>query len=103
MLLDEHVRVVWVNKAFFDTFSVGAEAVGRSLDEVLAGRDAEPALWTGLEEAVAEGKTFGDLVIAHPFGRKTEHAMKFSARRLPAEPNGQALTLVIMEELPSSD
>lgn len=92
--------MVWVNKAFFDTFSVGAEALGRSLDQVWPGRAAEPALWVAFEGAVAEGKSFEGLIIAHPFGRKSEPSMRFSARSLQADGNRPALTLVIMEEIP---
>jgi two-component system CheB/CheR fusion protein len=98
VLLDEHMRLVWVNKAFFDTFHVGAEVLGRALDEVWPARATEPALWAAFEEAVASGKNFAEMVIQHPFGRPDEQPMKFSARALPSSGDRPALTLVLIEE-----
>jgi hypothetical protein len=34
MLLDDQLRVIWVNRASFETFLVGAEILGRPLDEL---------------------------------------------------------------------
>nr|MBK7070066.1 PAS domain-containing protein [Deltaproteobacteria bacterium] len=98
MLLDEHMRLVWVNKAFFDTFHVGAEVLGRTLDEVWPARASEPVLWSAFEEAVARGKSFAEMVVEHPFGREGERPMKFSARALAATGDRPALTLVLIEE-----
>jgi len=98
MLLDEHTRLVWVNKAFFDTFHVGAEVLGRTLDEVWPARATEPVLWSAFEEAVARGKNFAEMVVEHPFGREGAHPMKFSARALAATGDRPALTLVLIEE-----
>jgi len=98
MLLDEHMRLVWVNKAFFDTFHVGAEVLGRTLDEVWPARASEPVLWSAFEEAVARGKNFAEMIVEHPFGREGEHPMKFSARALAAAGDRPSLTLVLIEE-----
>lgn len=99
MVLDEHLRLVWVNKAFFDAFSVGAEVLGRSLDEIWSARSTEPALWEALESATAEGVSFAGLKVASPFGRPTGGAMTFSARSLPREAAGPQLTLVTIEDV----
>lgn len=98
MLLDEHMRLVWVNKAFFDAFHVGAEVLGRTLDEVWPARASEPLLWSALEEAVAQGKNFAEMVVEHPFGREGERPMTFSARALAATGDRPTLTLVLIEE-----
>lgn len=98
MVLDEELRIVWVNKAFFETFVMGAEVLGRSLDEVWPGRTAHPELWQAFEETVAGGKSFAEIWVSHPFGRQDGRPMKFAARCIPAEGNRPALTLVEMEE-----
>ena len=99
MLLDDQLRILWVNKAFFETFSVGAEVLGRSLDEVWLGRSIEPALWSAFEECAASGRDFGDLIIKHPFGRASDRPMRFSARCIQSEGDRPPLTLILMEEI----
>jgi two-component system CheB/CheR fusion protein len=99
MLLDEQLRVVWVNKAFFEKFQVGAEILGRSLEEIWPGRDAEPQLWAALEETITGDKPFEAVVIRHPFGIRSGRPMRFSARSLPAEGARPALRLVVMEDV----
>ncbi len=98
VLLDEHLRLVWANKAFFDTFSVGAEVLGRSLDDVWPGRATHEPLWDALEETAAGSGPFHHLLVEHPFGRTAIGPMKFSARCLPREGDRHLLVLVIMEE-----
>jgi two-component system CheB/CheR fusion protein len=99
MLLDEHLGLIWVNKAFFEMFPVRAEILGLPLDEVWEGRATEPALWAALEKAVVGGGPFAGIVVRHPFGRKSNRPVKFGGRYLPAEGDRPALTLVIMEEI----
>jgi two-component system CheB/CheR fusion protein len=101
MLLDEQLRIAWVNKAFFETFVVGAEVLGRVLDDVWPARTTHPELWNALEETVSGGKPFQHITVTHPFGRKSESAMSLSARCMPAEGERPALTLVEMEDLPT--
>jgi len=101
LLLDEQLRVIWVNKRCFETFVMGAEILGRSIDEIWpAGREAHPELWNGFEETAAKGKPFDPVSITHPFGRTEAHPMKFSARCIPGEGERPSLTLVVIEEPP---
>ncbi|MGZ4371443.1 MAG: CheR family methyltransferase, partial [Gaiellaceae bacterium] len=98
MVLDGQLRIVWVNKAFFAAFTVGAEILGRPLEEVWPSRISQPELWNALEDTAAGGKAFAELSVAHAFGRQRGRSMKFSAQRIPAEGDRPALTLVAIEE-----
>ena len=98
MLLDEQLRITWVNKSFFETFVVGTEILGRPLDEVWPSRASHPELWHALDQAAANGTPFSDLLVPHPFGHKSEVPMRFGARCIMAAQDLPALTLVVMEE-----
>jgi len=97
LLLDDQLRIVWVNKTFFDEFQTGAEILGKSLDEVWAGRATHPELWNALEENIASGKPFTGVWVSHPFGRASDRPMMFSARRIGGEGERATLALVVME------
>jgi two-component system, chemotaxis family, CheB/CheR fusion protein len=103
MLIDEQVRLVWGNKAFFDTFMVGAEMLGRPLDEVWESGPTHSQLWSALEASVSHGAPFAELRIERPFRREDEAPMLFSAHPFPAEGNRPPLTLVVMARLASGD
>ena len=98
VLLDEQLRIVWVNKAFFETFVVGAEILGQPLEEVWPSRAILPELWAALEEAASAGTPFADVWVPHPFGRQNGRPMRFGARCIPAEGERPPLTLVVIEE-----
>lgn len=98
MLLDEQLRITWVNRAFFDTFKVGAEILGRPLEEVWNSRAGHPALWNALEETAAHETPFSNIAVIGAFGRKSDLPMRFGARCIPTEGDRPALTLVVMEE-----
>jgi two-component system, chemotaxis family, CheB/CheR fusion protein len=98
VLLDEQLRMVWANKAFFDAFQVGAESLGQPLDLVWTPRKENEALFRLLEKTASEGAPFEGLTVEHPFGRSSAQAMKFSAQALPADGDRPALTLMVMEE-----
>jgi hypothetical protein len=98
MLLDEQLRIIWVNKAFFETFVLGAEILGRALDDVWPGRSTHHELWNALEETASGGRPFSEHWVSHAFGRESSTPMRFSARCIPAEGDRPSLTLVEMEE-----
>jgi two-component system CheB/CheR fusion protein len=97
MLLDPQLKIVWVNKRFFETFVVGTEILGRPLDDVWAGRSGHPDLWNALEETASGGKPFSGIRISDPFGRTLDRVARFSARCIPADGDRPALTLVVIE------
>ena len=92
VLLDDQLRMVWSNKAFFDAFQVGTEVLGRPLEEVWGGRDLHPELWKRLEDTVAGGTPLHDFDTECPVMGRT----RVSAHRLPPEADRAALTLVTM-------
>ncbi|MBS1151611.1 MAG: hypothetical protein H6Q89_3309, partial [Myxococcaceae bacterium] len=99
VLLDDQLRVVWVNKAFFDTFLVGAEIVGQPLEQVWNARASHEELFAQLERAATEGKPFSGVVVEHPFGRASSQRMRLGAHPIPADGDRPTLTLVTMEEM----
>jgi two-component system CheB/CheR fusion protein len=98
-LLDDQLRLVWVNKAFFDTFLVGGEVLGQPLDEVWNARHSHETLFALLEQTASTGKPFHGVVVEHPFGRQTAQKMKFGAHSVPADGDRSTLTLLVMEEM----
>lgn len=103
MLLDDQLRVLWVNRAFFETFLVGAEILGRPIDELWPGARDQTKLWTALEEAAAGRHELDALRVERPFGREGRPPMIFSARCIPAEQERPALALVMMKEQPREE
>ena len=97
VLLDDQLRVVWVNRAFFDEFHFGAEILGRALDDLWPSRTAHPELWNALDATAMNGTPFADILVDQPFGRAGARAARFSARSLPGEGERPPLTLVTME------
>jgi two-component system CheB/CheR fusion protein len=95
VLLDDQLRMVWSNKTFFDTFQVGTEILGRPLEEVWGARERHPELWKQLEDTLTGGRPFDDVELDSPLPG-TARRMRFSARRIAAEADRPALTLVAM-------
>jgi two-component system CheB/CheR fusion protein len=79
MLIDRQLNLVWANRPFFETFSVGAEIMGTPLAEAFSAASEPAELWAFLEALVAGGDA-RDVLVDHPFGRTTEQPMRFSGR-----------------------
>lgn len=101
-LLDDQLRLAWVNKRFFDTFQAGAEILGQPLDDVWPGRSTNPELWSRLDAVAAGGEAFVAQIVEHPFGRTAPQRMSFSAHRVPGEGDRATMTLLVMEEQPDA-
>jgi two-component system CheB/CheR fusion protein len=101
LLLDDQLRVVWANKQFFDTFQVGAEALGHPLEELWASREQHPDLWSRIETTASDGEPFRGVRVSHPFGRPEDRPMMFSAHRIPGDAERPAMVLMTMEEIVS--
>ncbi len=96
-LLDAQLRLVWVNKAFFDTFEVGAEVLGLPLAQVWAGPSTQPKLWASIEAVVAGGAPFTKVVAEHPLGAGDRPSVCYSTRRFAADGERAAMTLLVIE------
>jgi two-component system CheB/CheR fusion protein len=99
VLLDGQLRAVWVNKAFFDTFEVGAEILGMSLAQVWPGDKQQPELWSEIARVVNGGVPFVDRVGEHPLGAEGRPSVRYSTRRLAAHGEGAAMTLLTMDAI----
>ncbi len=93
LVLDDKLRIMWANRAFFDLFPVG-DVFGQPLERVWGGRkDAE--LWTLLEDTARGGGPFSDVVVEAV--APNAPPVKMSARRVDDTGGSGALTLVVIE------
>ena len=95
MLIDRQLRLVWANLAFFEAFAVGPGAWGRALAEAWGSASDPAELWVFLEQLVS-GQSPRDILIAHPFSRTTEEAMRFTGRLVPTDNQRVGLAMVFM-------
>lgn len=97
-LLDDQLRVVWVNQRFFDTFHVGAEILGLPLESVWPTRTDHAHLWAHLDEVAVGGEAFADLRVEHPLSSADEKPLVFSAHRVPGDGERAGMTLLVIEQ-----
>ena len=98
MLLDRQLHLTWANRAFFEAFPVGPDALGRPLAEAWGSTTEPPELWAFLEELLA-ARQVRDILIERPFGRTAEHPMRFIGRVVPAETESPFLAAVFMQRI----
>jgi two-component system CheB/CheR fusion protein len=96
-LLDDQLRLIWVNKGFFDIFHVGAEILGLLLEQVWPGRKDHPDIWARILAVVAGGPAFRDIVAKHPLGSEGGQGMRYSARRVHADGERAPTTLLVID------
>jgi two-component system CheB/CheR fusion protein len=96
LVLDDQLRIFWVNRAFFERFEVDPDLFGRPLEEVWSGRVAEPELFTLLEDTAATGAVFSNVRVERAFGA-AGGPVNISARRLSSAA-GRPLVLVTLDE-----
>jgi two-component system, chemotaxis family, CheB/CheR fusion protein len=95
VLINRQLRMVWANRAIFETFAVGPGSLGRPFAEAW-GSPSEPAeLWIYLEDLVSE-KSPRDILIEHPFGRSSAQPVRLTGRMVPAEGDRAALAMVLI-------
>lgn len=97
-LLDDQLRLVWVNQRFFDAFQVGAEILGLPLESVWPSRTDHVDLWAHLDEVAVGGEAFANLRVEHPFSPAIDKPMILSAHRVPGDGERAAMTLLVIEE-----
>ena len=98
MLLDRRLHLVWANRAFFEAFAVGPDALGRPIAEAWGSTSEPPELWAFLEE-MQSGRAVRDILIERPFGRETDQPMRFIGRLVPADADEAPLTAVYMQTI----
>ncbi len=96
LLLDSRLKVVWANRAFFETFSIGPVALGRPLAEVWAGEKERSELWAFLDDLRA-GRPTRDMLLEQAFGRTGP--MRFSGGTLRDDADQPTLAVVLMLDI----
>jgi two-component system CheB/CheR fusion protein len=96
MLVDRSLRVVWANKAFFDTFSLSPSSLGQPLAAAW-GSTKEPQLWAFLDDLLA-GRPVRDLVVDRPFGRSSERPIGFSGKLIASDGVHPSFACIVMRD-----
>jgi two-component system CheB/CheR fusion protein len=100
LVLDDELRVVSANPAFYRTFRLSPDDVeGRPLPELGGGRWSAPALVEQLSAVLPTGAEVADVEIEHEFPEVGRRAMLLSATRIEAGGQGPRLMLVAMEDI----
>jgi two-component system CheB/CheR fusion protein len=100
VVLDENLKVVLANRAFYSTFQVKQdETVGCALYE-LGNRGWDiPALRQLLEEILPRNTTFDDYQVTHEFEQIGLRTMLLNARRISGVAGQTKLILLAMEDI----
>ena len=97
-VLDENLRVVSANRAFFAAFQlVPEETLGHRLYNLGNSQWDIPALRKLLEEVLPENHVFEDFELTHEFERIGRRTMLLNARRIQREAGRAGLILLAME------
>jgi two-component system CheB/CheR fusion protein len=95
VLLDQALRMVWMNRAFQAGWSTSGDGLGQPLASVVARTPESEPLWSAIEDTALAGQPFEDLMLDH--GASQPGAARWSGRCLPAEPGRASLTLLTIE------
>jgi signal transduction histidine kinase/DNA-binding response OmpR family regulator len=96
LILDPSLRVRSANRAFYQTFEVGAgETEGRLIYELGNGQWDIPDLRVLLEDIIPTRSVFNDFELEHTFPRIGRRVMLLNARQLRAGSHGELLMLAL--------
>jgi signal transduction histidine kinase/CheY-like chemotaxis protein len=96
LILDASLRVRSANRAFYQTFEVGAEETENQLIYELGnGQWDIPALRTLLEDIIPQSSVFNDFELEHTFPQIGRRVMLLNARQLRAGSHGELLMLAL--------
>jgi two-component system CheB/CheR fusion protein len=99
VVLDQSLRMVWMNRTFQSTWGASSDSFGHPLEAVLPRQEQTEKLWAAVEQAVFSGRPFEDLVLGHADGSEQSLPRRWSARCLPAELGRGALTMLLAERV----
>jgi PAS domain S-box-containing protein len=100
LVLDECLRVVTANAAFYRMFPAPQEETeDRFIDELGNGQWDIPALRTLLEEAIPEAVAVRDFEVEHDFPTIGRRSMILNARRFPPDGDNPNLVLLTIEDV----
>ncbi|HEY0035589.1 MAG TPA: response regulator [Longimicrobium sp.] len=96
LILDPSLRVRSANRAFYQTFEVGAEETENQLIYELGnGQWDIPALRTLLEDIIPKSSVFNDFELEHTFPQIGRRVMLLNARQLRAGSHDELLVLAL--------
>lgn len=100
VVLDSDLRVVTVNRAFYDTFRVSPEEVQtRGIFDLGEGAWDHPALRQLLEQILPANSHFNGFKLTHEFPNVGRRTLSLNARRLEWESDKSDWILLAMEDL----
>jgi two-component system, chemotaxis family, CheB/CheR fusion protein len=100
LVLDENLKVVSANRAFYSTFQVKRdETLGRVLYELGNRQWDIPALRELLEDILPQNSTFDDLEVTHEFEQIGRRTMLLNARRISGEAGQTKFILLAIEDI----
>ena len=99
LVLDDNLRVVSGNRAFYDTFGTcGQESEGVHVYELGNGQWNIPALRQLLEKIITEKGSFKDFRVEHDFPRIGHSVLLLNARRIERRGSRPHLILLAIED-----
>ena len=100
LVLDEGLRVLSANRAFFDRFGTFAgDTTGHSLFELGNGQWNIATLRGLLERVLSDGVAFNEVEVEHDFPIRGRRTMLLNARRVASDRNGLPLVLLAIEDI----
>jgi PAS domain S-box-containing protein len=100
VVLDERLRVVFANRAFYQTFQVTEEeTVGRLIYELGNRQWDIPALKQLLNDILPKKTSFENFIVEHDFQTIGRRIMMLNAREVQREPGKQKLILLAIEDV----
>jgi PAS domain-containing protein len=102
VLVDQRLRIVWVNDALIEAWQIKGEYLGRPLDSMFAAKAQQPELWRQIAATASGGQAFTELEVKQAVPEGGERIQRWTARFIPQEHNRRALTLFVIENLPAA-
>ncbi len=97
MLVDGDLKLVWANRALFETYALSPAGLGKPLAEVCGAESLAKDLLEFIEE-VFGGEPVRDMVLDRPFGRASDPTSRFSGRLIVTEGARPALALISLQK-----
>jgi len=100
LVLDPHLRVESVNRAFYQTFGVAAaDTLGKFIYELGNGQWDIPRLRALLEEILPQNHTIDDYLVEWDFEHLGRRSMLLNARRMHSAEGSQGRILMAVEDV----
>lgn len=104
VVMDSELKILMVNKSFYNTFSVTPkETLGKHIYAVGNRQWDIPKLRTLLENILPESSSFDNYVIDHEFPVIGRRVMVLNARRVPRVPAKPKIMLLVIEDITDMD